>query len=770
MFSRFSLIALLIFIFSISITFAHNHTIRGVAMSKNGDSVPIPGATVRISNTTLGTIANRNGEFVLRGIPDGKFDLIVSAIGYETYTMPIELIHTEGDEHDIQVQLLETNLSIPDLVVTATRSEKIYEDAPVKVSVLSNKILESTSSVNLRDGLSFQPGLRIESNCQNCGTSEVKMNGLGGQYSQILIDSRPVFSSLNAVYGLEQIPANMIERIEIVRGGGSALYGGSAIAGVINIITRDPHLNTFEASVNQAFTNNEQSDNTINLNTSIVNDKQDMGVFLFGMNRNREAWDGTGDGISDIPELKVTTLGARAYYKPNYKSRLGFQYHIVSDKRRGGNRFDLPYHLADLTEAVNHITNSGQISYETFVGDFSKFSTYVSFQKTERDNYYGVYQDPNGYGITDNSTGILGMQYSNIIPYFLGTEHILTMGYEFKYDEMADNLTGYNLLLEQTTREHGIFIQDDFKLTQNLNIILGTRFDKHNFLDNFVISPRASILFRPLSNLSLRGSISTGFRAPAAFDEDLHINLVAGELQVVRMSEGLKTERSLNLNFSADASFEIARLPFALSGEVFSTRLDNVFVLEYTGLVEDGYVLLERRNGAGATISGLTFELQTNLRNSFDFAGGITIQQGKFDNEYVWFDEDEEEYSTDKLLKSPNWYGYFSARKYLGKRMTADISAVLTGPMFVPHFAGGLAPDGTVNQESRIRETPAFFEMNLKTSYLLNLYPDIEISIGVQNVLNSFQSDKDSGLERDPYYIYGPVRPRTVFFEIKTSL
>lgn len=332
-------IYLLLFIFIASEAFSHNHTIRGIVRNKNGNGQVIPGATVRIANTTLGTIANRKGEFVIRGVPDGTFKLIVTAVGYEPFEFPFELVHTDGDEEmEISVSMVETNLTIPDLVVTATRSEKIYEDVPVKVSVLSSKMFESSASVSLRDGLSFQPGLRIEANCQNCGTSEVKMNGLGGQYSQILIDSRPVFSSLNAVYGLEQIPANMIDRIEIVRGGGSALYGGSAIAGVINVITRDPYLNSFEAGVNQSFTNNEKSDNTINLNTSVINERQDMGVYLFAMNRTRESWDATGDGISDIPELKVTTFGARAFYKPNFRSRFGLQYHIVSDKRRGGDR------------------------------------------------------------------------------------------------------------------------------------------------------------------------------------------------------------------------------------------------------------------------------------------------------------------------------------------------------------------------------------------------------------------------------------------------
>jgi outer membrane receptor for ferrienterochelin and colicins len=767
---KYIIYVLLLFVVFSNEAFSHNHTIRGVVRTKNGDGNVIPSATVRIANTTLGTIANSKGEFVLRGIPDGKFKVLVSAIGYEPFSYEINFEHTDGDELEIEVGMVETNLTTPDLVVTATRSEKIYEDVPVKVSVLSSKILESTSSVSLRDGLSFQPGLRIESNCQNCGTSEVKMNGLGGQYSQILIDSRPVFSSLNAVYGLEQIPSNMIDRIEIVRGGGSALYGGSAIAGVINIITRDPYLNSFEAGFNQSFTNNEKSDNTINLNTSVINDKQNMGVYLFGMNRTREAWDATGDGISDIPELKVTTFGARAFYKPDYQSRIGVQYHIVSDKRRGGDKFELPYHLSDLTEAINHITNAGQISYENFIGNYTKMSSYVSMQSTNRDNYYGANQDPNGYGTTDNSTFIGGVQLSQVIPYFLGAEHIITAGYEFKYDNMNDKLTGYNLYLDQITREHGIYVQDDITMNKQVSLVLGTRVDRHNFLDDFVISPRASLLYKPWSTFTLRTSYSTGFRAPQAFNEDLHINLLAGDLQVIRMADNLKTEFSQNVNFSADFSFSIGNVPFAISTDLFYTHLDNVFVLEYVGLTEDNYLLLERRNGNVAEVQGITFELQTSLMNDFSFVAGMTYQQSKFSKSYAWFEEDEEIHTTNKLLKSPNLYGFISASKYFGKSWTLDMSAVISGPMFVPHFAGGILPDGSINELNRLRETPAFVELNGKISYIVSSAPFIEIGIGMHNIMNSFQTDKDRGVTRDPYYIYGPVRPRTMYFEMKTKL
>ena len=119
--------------------------------------------------------------------------------------------------------------------------------------MLDTKLFESTNATNLAQGLIFQPGVRVENNCQNCGFNQVRINGLDGRYSQILIDSRPIMSALAGVYGLEQIPTNMIERVEVVRGGGSALFGSSAIAGVINIITKEPQRNSFSFNESLGF-------------------------------------------------------------------------------------------------------------------------------------------------------------------------------------------------------------------------------------------------------------------------------------------------------------------------------------------------------------------------------------------------------------------------------------------------------------------------------------------------------------------------------------
>lgn len=156
----------------------------------------------------------------------------------------------------------------------------------------------------------FQAGLRVETNCQNCGFQQVRINGLDGPYTQLLLDGKALFSSLNGVYGIEQIPAGMIERVEVMRGGGSALYGANAIGGTVNIITKEPLNNLFMISHNLIAIGNSAYDNTTSLNASLINGQRNAGLYIFGTSRHRQHYDHDGDHFSEIGELKLTTLGS----------------------------------------------------------------------------------------------------------------------------------------------------------------------------------------------------------------------------------------------------------------------------------------------------------------------------------------------------------------------------------------------------------------------------------------------------------------------------
>ena len=181
------------------------------------DGEHIPFATVTIKGTTIGTAADATGHFKMSHLPVGKQVIVISAIGYKTLEREVEMEAKKSIT--ILAELKPDNIGIDQVVVSADRNAKSRKETPTIVNSINPKLFERVQSVTLSEGLNFTPGLRMENNCQNCGFSQVRMNGLEGPYSQILINSRPVFSGLAGVYGLELIPANMIERVEVIRGG-----------------------------------------------------------------------------------------------------------------------------------------------------------------------------------------------------------------------------------------------------------------------------------------------------------------------------------------------------------------------------------------------------------------------------------------------------------------------------------------------------------------------------------------------------------------------
>lgn len=307
---------------------------------------------VFLKGTTIGTSTDATGHYYLKNLPEGKYTLVMKTLGFKTIEKPVTL--KKGKTLEVNFDAEEDLVALDGVVVSANRNETTRRLAPSLVNVLDSKTFETTHATSLADGLNFQPGVRVENNCQNCGFQQVRINGLEGPYTQILVDSRPIFSALTGVYGLEQIPANMIERVEIMRGGGSALFGSSAIAGTINIITKEPLRNSAQIAHSLTMIGGDRPDNNTTINASLVTDDHKAGIYMFGQNRYRGAYDHDGDGFTELGKLNARTLGFRSYLKTSTYSKLTFEYHNINEYRRGGNLLDLPPHEADIAEQTEH--------------------------------------------------------------------------------------------------------------------------------------------------------------------------------------------------------------------------------------------------------------------------------------------------------------------------------------------------------------------------------------------------------------------------------
>ena len=715
--------------------------------------------TVALKGTTIGAATDATGHYFLRNLPEGKFTVVVTAVGYKRQER--EVVLKKGLTLELNFEVEEDQVALDEVVVSANRNETTRRQAPAIVKVLDTKLFEATGASCLAEGLGFQPGVRVENNCQNCGFQQVRINGLDGPYTQILIDSRPVFSALSGVYGLEQIPANMIERVEVVRGGGSALFGSSAIAGTINVITKEPQRNSAQvAHMTDMIGGKSVFDHATSLNASLVSDNHKGGVYVFAQSRFRFEYDHDGDGYSELPKLKSKTAGMRSFLKTGTYSRLMVEYHTIHEFRRGGNSMNLPPHEADIAEQVEHDINTGGVKFDYFSpNERSRFSLFSSMQHIDRESYYGVKRDPNAYGNTADLTYVGGGQFFYHFNRLVFMPSDLTLGAEFNYDELADRIKGYGRDLTQRTRIYSVFLQNEWK-DNRWSIRVGGRLDKHNMLDHVVFSPRVNLRFNPTPDLNFRASYSGGFRAPQAFDEDLHIAAVGGDVAIIRLAPGLKEEKSRSVSVSADWYHRFGQVRVNLLAEGFYTNLKDVFVLEDISK-EDGILTKERRNGSGAEVMGVNLEARAVFTRWLELQAGATLQRSRYKEPEVW-SENPEVPAEKRLFRTPDVYGYFTALLNPLKRFSASLAGTYTGRMLVQHMAGVIVAD-------RVEKTPDFFDMELKLAYDMPLYKEVTLqwSAGVRNIFDAYQKDFDQGADRDSGYMYGPGIPRSYYAGVK---
>lgn len=739
---------------------------------------------VYLKGTTIGTTTDASGHYFLKDLPEGKFTVEAKFIGYKPEQQ--EVVIEKGKTLEINFELEEDNISLNEVVVSANRNETERRMAPTLVSILDTKTFARTNATTLSQGLNFQPGLRVENNCQNCGFTQVRMNGLDGPYSQILIDSRPIFSALTGVYGLDQIPANMIERIEIIRGGGSALFGSSAIAGTINVITKEPLRNSAElAHTITAINGTNDFENNTSFNASLVSDNQKMGIMAFGQKRERSDYDHDGDGFSELPKLQNRTLGFRSYYKTGTYSKINLEYHNMHEFRRGGDRMKNEPHDAYITEQVESNIDGGGISYNMTSPDLKhRVNLYTSAQLTNRKSYYGGGQPVsvilasgmteeeklaaidgrlNSYGTTKGVTFIVGGQYAYEFDELLFMPATLTSGLEYNNDRLEDR-SGYRAeAIDQKINIKSAFLQNEWK-NARWSFLVGARLDKHSLMKNAIVSPRGNVRFNPTKDINIRVSYGQGFRAPQLFDEDLHVDLAGGGHIISVRDPNLKEERSHSISTSVDWYHQFGATEVNFLVEGFHTTLKNPFT-PVSEEQPDGTTIKHIVNASGAKVYGVNMEGRAAYNTLVELQIGATIQKSRYDQARKWSDDDTDEVAAERrMMRTPDVYGYFVATLTPFKAFSTSLSGNYTGSMRVPHEAG-------VIEKNRTENSPSFFEFGLKVAYEIPLYRGsiLEINGGVRNLFNEFQKDFDKGPNRASSYIYGPSMPRNFYAGVKMS-
>ena len=750
-------------------------------VKNNGSEISY--ATVSIKGTHIGTSTDEYGTFNIKNIKPGFYTVQIQSVGFKPFEQLVDL--ETNEELTITIELQADVLGLEEVVITGNRSRIMRKKASSIVNVINTEILQSTQSVTLSEGLNFCSGLRMENDCQNCGFSQVRMNGLEGPYSQILINSRPIFSGLAGVYGLELIPANMIEKVEIIRGGGSALYGSNAIAGTINLLLKDPIQDSYEVGVNNTFIGvgegTTTTDYSLNFNANVVGENDKNGISIYAFHRNRKPYDANEDSFSEIALLKNSTLGSRMFQKLGSKAKITLDFFHINEERRGGNKFNVPNHEADISEYVEHNLTTTAVTFEQYYRENDLFSIFASGQKINRDSYYGAEQSLSDYGNTKDFTFNSGVQYN---AKFENSD--LVSGIENTYSALKDKKLGYldidnavivnneiisiphtenTTIADQKMNTFGVFSQYDIRFNK-LKLSLGARFDSYQVKDEEknakektgnVFSPRINFLYDVQPNLQARISYSAGYRAPQIFDEDLHIES-SGSRKVIHVNApNLEQETSDSFMASLDYSKSFGTSSFGILAESFYTKLKNPFTNEYSDPNENGTVTYTRINAKkGATVVGVNLELNYVPNSNLKIKAGYTIQKSEY--------EEAQEFDEKSFFRTPDNYGFYTIDWEATDTWCIIGTGTFTGKMLVPYFGP------TINnpEEGELRKSRNFFDAGLKITKTIKFkHNNLEISTGMKNIFNSYQDDFDSGIYRDPGYIYGPMNPRTIYFGLK---
>ncbi len=711
--------------------------LQGTVRDQTG--VPIPGATVTIGGERSTT--DNVGRYCFASAPaKGRVEVVLS--GFATAAQ--DFVSTSEPQRPIDFTLIPSGFK-DDVVVTATRTNRRLDDVPVRTEVVDTRAMQAIGARTLADAVEYTTGVRVESNCQNCNFSQIRLLGLEGPYTQILIDGQPVISSLAQVYGIEQIPSRMIQRIEIVKGGGSALYGSGSVGGVVNIIPREPSrpAGLFESRVDWT---RRQPNVSYSGSIDWATGDQRANLMAFVQIDQVKPLDLTGDGFTEVSLRKLRAAGARSSrYFFGGSGKLTGEFTIFGEERRGGDRLDLPPQEALIAEWIDTRRTAGSATWFHSVGPALDYRATLAVADTRRDSYYGTGQDPNAFGDTTNRLVVADTQINQ----YAG-RHTVSWGVQATWEELRDAQPAYARFTDATYRNTGVFLLDDWAFAKGWELIYGLRADKHSAVDTTIVSPRLALMISPNAALDIRASVARGFRAPQTFDEDLHLSSVGGDVRFIRLDPSLREERSTNYMLGAEWKPEAGRGQALFEVNGFLTSLDDLFFVRQDDDPATAALEYRKVNQGRARVYGVEMNAGWGIGDAFVVQGGLVLQRARHG-------EPEPDFGSVDFFRTPRRYGNLSVTWTTARLGTLFAGVRYTGRMSVPHLAGFVPAH-------RLDTAPPFVTMDASLAVPLKVSGSRRVTLTVagRNLTNAFQRDVDQGPLRDASFVYGPRFPRSI--------
>ncbi len=585
-----------------SISYAQTAQLSGVIRSGNK---PVAFATVALEKTRFGTQADSTGRFSFTNLPDGRYQLQVSAVGFQRFARTVDLRADKPTSLDIE--LTATSNTLNEVVVSGTLKEVSRMESPVAVEVYTTQFFLTNPTPNLFDALQLVNGVRPQINCNVCDTGELRINGLAGPNTMVLIDGMPIVSSLATVYGLSGIPNSLVERIEIVKGPASTLYGSEAVGGLINIITKNPSkAPVLSADVFGTSWGELNVDAGVKVNAG-AKAQSLLGINYFGFNN---VVDNNGDGFTDMtlqnrfsvfnkwtfqrPQNRLATVAARVFHENRWGGQTNW-----TPADRGG---DVVYGESIYTNRVELIG-----AYQLPVRESLIFR--YSYNYHHQDSYYG-----NMLYLGKQHVGFGQLTWDKTIG-----RHDLLAGAALRYTNYADNTpaTASGIIPARIVLP-GLFVQDEISLATQHKLLLGLRYD-YNSVHGNVVTPRLAYKWSADPNTVLRLNAGTGYRVANVFTED-HAALTGARQVVFR--EALRPERSWNVNLNFTKRMPVGESFVNLDASLFYTYFTNRIFANYD--INPNQIVYENLRG-NAVSRGASLNLDVVFPFPLKLMAGATL-------------------------------------------------------------------------------------------------------------------------------------------------
>jgi outer membrane receptor for ferrienterochelin and colicins len=792
------LFILVLGVFGPHLAMASGGTVSGTIIDQaNGD--PIPHAAIIIEGSNLGDISDDNGQFIVQNITPGRHKLLISLIGYEAISKSIEV--ARGDTLEIDLSLKETALQGRGVVVTGTRTPRFIKDVPVYTEVLTYQEMEDKSAHSIYEALDGTSGIRVEQQCQACNFSVLRMQGLGADHTQILLDGQPVYSGLASIYGLQQLSTADVDQIEIVKGAGSALYGSNAIAGAINIISHVPA--TTEGHVGMEI--GEYGTNKYEISAGVRQDN--LAVFLYAQQTCGDEIDETGegytrdevnrpDGISD----RVRTNNKNAGFSLTIEDLTDFDQitikgRIANENRQGGELTDDLFEniFAPGTERIITDRHSLDFGYGKVFANGIELNLSTNYARHKRnatnDTFLGDYESI--YGVPpplEELRPYIANEYLYVATvnfmYPLGGSHRLLFGSQYSHNKLEetgkymivdegnpDYGKSYTSLSSKKADEVGLYLQDEYSVTSDFEVVGGLRFDYHKSEDNFhgsgdisatdfdpieynesCVNPRLAVKHSLTPELTLRGSFGTGFRVPYGFSEDLH--LCSGSPRVYK-DISLKPEKSRSFGLTLDYRTSALGLSLNLYRTDLFDRID--FSESDEEVNARGYTYQWRNIDDGYSM-GLEVGADFALLRDLALALSVEFNQSEYDNPREDWLGTEWENDSKKFSRYPETSGGLKI-KYTPSKWDFIIDAAYKGKMYIDLL------EPANEEDIKIKETESFIIVNAKVAW--SFFGRYKLYVGVKNLTDYVQEEKHVD---DAAFLFAPVYGRLIYSGIEVSL